>query len=159
MAVEPTPDPLDRALRAARDEQPEGWIELSQSIMSRVRSLGMPSDPVLAFFDSGTAIRDVEGSRTFVSARVITNALRSLLQAHPSHAPQGIRLNVEDERLTGIEIKLVGSYGVDLKALADSIRSEILIELELLMGPDPDLGIGAIGIEFVDIVEGDPNLI
>ncbi|MEJ7756904.1 MAG: hypothetical protein WKF83_11835 [Nocardioidaceae bacterium] len=45
MALEPTPDPLDRAPRAARgaEQQPTGWIELSGSVMSRVRGLVTPT--------------------------------------------------------------------------------------------------------------------
>lgn len=158
MALEPTPEPLDRARRAAREEQPEGWIELSESIMSQVRSLVTPSDPILAFTGAGSA-RDAEGSRTYVSARVVTSALRRLLQREPTHAPDGIRLHVQDDRLTAIDLNLVCAYGVDLVALADSVRHDVLVEVERLIGPDPSLGPAAVSIDITDVVEGDPNLI
>ncbi len=159
MALEPTPDPLERARRAAREEQPEGWIELSESIMSRVRSLVTPSDPILAFTDAGNSTRDTEGSRTYVSARVVTSALRRLLQREPTHAPDGIRLQVEDDLLTGIQLTLVCSYGVDLVALATAVRQDVLGEIARLIGPNPNLGPATISIEITDIVEGDPNLV
>lgn len=159
MALEPTPDPLDRATRAAREEDPEGWIELSASIMSRVRSLVTPSDPILTFTDAGSSARDDQGSRTYVSTRIVSSALRRLLQREATHAPDGIRLHIEDDRLTGIDLTLVCSYGVDLVALATTVRSDALTEITRLIGPAPDLEPAAITIEIIDVVEGDPNLV
>lgn len=157
MAVEPTPGPLDRAVRAARAQQPEGWVELSGSIMSRVRAIVTPSAPLLTFSPDGIPIHGADGSRTYVSARVVTAALRRLLQGDPTHAPEGIDLRVAGDRLTGIDIRLVAAYGVDLLALAAAVRSEVHAAVRRLLVADPALDRPAIGIEFVDVTAGDPN--
>jgi uncharacterized alkaline shock family protein YloU len=157
MAVEPTPDPLDRAVHAARSQQPEGWVELTGSIMSRVRAIVTPSAPLLTFAQDETPAHDDQKSQTYVSARVVTAAVRRLLQRDPTHAPEGIDLQVDDERLTEIQIRLVAAYRVELVALAEAVRSEVLATIRDLVGPDPELDRSAIGIDFVDVTPGDPN--
>jgi len=157
MALEPPLDPLDRALRAARgaEQQPTGWIELSESIMSRVRGLVTPTDPILVFPGTEPGTRETEGS-TFVSARIVIAALRRLLQGTPTHAPKVIDLDIDDALLTGVELKLVASYGIDLITLAARIREQVLAEVADLIGRG--LAADAVTIEIVDVTEGDPNL-
>jgi len=152
-------DPLDRARRAARDADPDHWKEISNSIMSRLRSVVTPSDPILAFDERHTSVRDAEGSRTLVSARVVTAVLRRLMQGAPTHAPAEIRLTIAEERLTGVGVALVGSYGVDLIALADDLRADLMAAVAAQIGRDPDFGPGSVDIAFVDVVEGDPNCV
>lgn len=158
MALEPRPDPLDRALQAARDEENDGWIELSQSIMSRVRSTVTPSQPVLAWTTAGLPTHDETGSRTWVSSRILTAALRRHLQ-QPTFAPVAINLVVDDERLTGVEVSLATSYGVDLVALADAVRVSVHAELVGILGPDPDFRAADIAVHISDVVVGNPNLV
>lgn len=154
-----TPDPLERATQAARTEEPEGWIELSESIMTKVRSAVTPAEPILAFDAAVGAVRDAEGSRTFVSSRVVSAALRRVLQGESTHAPDRLRLQVDDGRLVAVDIAIVASYGVDLVALADAIRQQVLRELVSLIGPDPEIGPGQVSIEVVDVVVGDPRTV
>lgn len=155
MALDPSP--LDRAVRAARADEPAGWVDLAESIMSRVRRVVVPSEPILTFTAQGTPSRDAEGSETFVSARVITSALRRLLQEHPTHAPESIELHVEDSRLTRIDIRLVARYGVELHPLADTLRPQVYAIVTGLLGPAPDIDPSTIEIEYVDVTRGDPN--
>lgn len=159
MAIEPTTDPLERARQAARDEQPEGWIELSESVMSRVRALVTPSEPILAFTNTGNADHDRVGSKTRVSARIVTAALRRVLQ-QPTHAPEDIDLEILDERLGHINIKLVCSYDVDLVALAETVRNRVHHEVvSSILGPDPEFTPTTISIDIVDVVVGNPNFV
>lgn len=156
MAVEPAPDPLERAVRAARADQPPGWIELSASIMSHVRSVVTPAQPILAFTDQGESIRDEHNSRTFVSARVVTAALRRLLQ-RPTHAPSAIDLTVESDRLTGIHVELVCTYQVDLVELGNQVRVDALEQIGALLGNDPVFDLTHVRVTVIDVVVGDPN--
>ena len=158
MALEPGPDPLDRALQAARAEEPDGWNDLSRSIMSRVRSVVTPSYPVLAYSDRGDVSHDDAGSRTRVSSRILNRTLRNLLQ-QPTVAPVAIDLDVVDERLQGVSLSLVCSYGVDLVALGESVRGEVLAELVEVLGPDPDFTAADIHVHITDVVVGTPNLV
>lgn len=155
MALDPSP--LDRATRAARAEEPEGWVDLAESIMSRVRRVVVPSEPILTFTAQGTPSRDAEGSETFVSARVVIAALRRLLQEHPTHAPETIDLQVDDNRLTGVDIRLVARFGVELHPLADTLRPQIYAIVRELLGPAPGVDPSMIEIEYVDVTRGDPN--
>lgn len=156
MALDPSP--LGRAIRAARAEEPPGWVDLAGSIMSRVRAIVIPSEPILTVTEQGTPARDEQGSQTYVSARVVTAALRRLLQEHPTHAPDTIDLRLDDDsRLTGISIRLVARYGVELHPLADTLRPQILEIVRDLLGPASGIDLSAIEIEYVDVTRGDPN--
>lgn len=161
MAVEPrTPDVLARAVEEARrapfDDTPQGWVELSDSIMSRVRGLVRPGDPILVHSAAGTPDQAEDGSRTYVSTRVVVDALRRVLVDEATHAPARIDLRLTDSRLRGVEIDLVAAYGVELPPLADRVRATVLDTLRGLLGPDPELDGSAITIEVVDVVVGDP---
>lgn len=154
MALEPhdlAEGPLARALDAARDEQPEGWVALSAAIKERVRATVTPAYPLL--------VRDLpDGSRTFVSTRVVSAALRVLLGREATHAPSGIRLRLDGDRLVGVDLALVAAYGVDLVALADHVRAEVVAELVGLTG-GAQLSPADVGIDVVDVVEGDPRVV
>ncbi|WP_134767934.1 hypothetical protein [Nocardioides sp. 1609] len=154
-------DPLDRATHAARDEPIDRWPEVSASIMSGVRSLGTPATPILVHTDSHATPDpgSTDGSRTFVSSRVVVAALRRLLQRDATHAPAGIELRTDGDRLAAVELRLVGAYGVDLVALASAVRDDVLVEVTALVGADPGFTTADVAIEFVDVVEGDPNLV
>ncbi|MDF9714750.1 hypothetical protein INN71_01820 [Nocardioides sp. ChNu-153] len=161
MALEPV-DPFVRATETARSERPEppgGWVELSASVMARVRSSVLPSEPLLTFAADGRPDQDAAGSRTYVSERVVRTALRELLQSSPSHAPEGLRLLVDDGRLTGVEIDLVAAYGTVLPALGDAVRAQVLDLLRGLLGPDPDLGPDDVVVAVTDVAVGDPRLV
>lgn len=144
-------DPLGRALAAVRDEQPEGWVALSDSIMRRVREVVTPAYPLL--------VRELpDGSRTYVSTRVVAAGLRLLLSREPTHAPSGIRLHLDEDRLTGIDLALVAAYGVDLLALADRVRAEAIVEVAALTGLAPLTPVD-VGVDVVDVVDGDPRVV
>lgn len=155
MALDPSP--LDRAVRAAQADEPAGWVDLAESIMARVRRVVVPSEPILTYTEQGSSARDPQGSETFVSARVVTTALRRLLQKHPTHAPDTIDLDVHDGRLSRIDIRLVARYGVELRPLADTLRPQVLAIVRELLGPIPGIELAAIHIEYVDVTRGDPN--
>ena len=158
MALESHQDSLTRAVRAARQEEPTGWIDVSESIMSRVRSMVTPAQPILAFTPAGQTDRDAAQSTTYVSARIVTAALRRRLQ-RTTHAPAAIDLTVEADRLVALRIELVCAYGVDLHAVADRGRLDLLDELQLLLGEDATFTPANIEIAITDVVAGDPNLV
>lgn len=158
MALEAPQDSLTRAVRAARQEEPTRWIDVSASIMSRVRSLVTAAQPILAFTPAGQTDRDAAQSTTYVSARVVTAALLRRLQ-QTTHAPSAIDLTVEADQLTTLRVELVCAYGVDLHAVAGRGRLDLLDEVQLLLGVDPTFTTENIEIAITDVVEGDPNLV
>lgn len=165
MALEPLEheNALDLATAAARQEAadgaPEGWSEVAASVRGRLRSVLDPAVPILVHDARGRVDQDGEGSRTWVTDRVVKAALRRALQASPTHAPSALRLVVEDDRLRGVELDLVAAYGVELRPLAAVVRGVVLDELRELLGPDPAFGAADVAIAFVDVVPGDPRVV
>lgn len=157
--LQETPDPLlDRVRQVARDEEPEGWVEVAASVMTRVRDVVVPAEPVLAFSSAGRAEQDDAGSTTHVSSRIVQAALRRVLR-RPTHAPERIDLTITDGRLVLVELRLVCSYGLDLVALADTVRGQVHDELIDLLGPDPAFTRAAVAVDIVDVVLGNPHLV
>ncbi|GAB3074911.1 hypothetical protein [Nocardioides zeae] len=156
-------DPLGLAVDAVRQEAaegaPEGWSEVAASVRGRLRSVLDPAVPILVHDARGRLDHDAEGSRTWVTDRVVKAALRRALQPSATHAPSALRLVVDEDRLRGVELDLVAAYGVELRPLADAVRAVVLEELRDLLGPDPAFGPADVAITFVDVVPGDPRLV
>lgn len=145
-----TTAPIARALEAARANQPEGWAELADAIMRRVGSLTVPAYPLV--------VRELpDGSRTSVSTRALQTALRVVLSQSPTHAPSGIRVELDDDRVVGVEVALVAAYGLDLVALADEVRPVVAAEVAGLTGRP--IAPSAVTVDVVDVVDGDPRLV
>lgn len=154
----PGSDLLDAAARAAREAQEGpagGWGVLAETVMDRVRDLVVPGQPLLTHGDGGTAERDPQGSRTWVSSRVLLPVLRRALQ-QPSHAPARVDLRIRSGRLESVAVELVVTYGVDVHAVADGVRATVADTVRTLLGPDPDHGPPLVDVEVVDVVDGDP---
>lgn len=161
MALEPTtPDPLRRALEAAKSAQPhDDWVNVSTSTLDRVRSLGRgPAEPIVVRDAAGDDAHDQHGSRTFVSTRVVVAALRRLLLDRPSHAPVDVRLRLDGVELVGVEVDLVAAYGLDLVELGDVVRRQVLQLVLDHLGPGGPLGAEHVHVAFVDVVVGDARV-
>ncbi len=134
MAIDDGRDPLERATRAVRDDETPGWVEVSQSIRSRVRSVVRPAPTLTAFDATGRTEHGDRGSRLHVSERVT------------------------DDRCSTIHIGLVCVYGSDLQAEGAQVRAAIVEVLSDLLGPDPAFDPSRdIDIQIIDVVESDPH--
>jgi hypothetical protein len=158
MALEPSPDPVQRAVDSAKAQDvPAEWPALSTSIRDRVRGLTAPAQPVLVRAADGSPVHDRSGSRTFVSSRVLLAAVRLALQSEPTHAPSGIAIEIEDDELVGVEVAVVATYGLDLVELGAAVRARVAAVLDDLVGP-PAPGAGRpVDVTVVDVVLGDPR--
>lgn len=155
MALE-TNAAVDRAVRLARESDPPGWIDLTGTVMQRVRAVVLPSEQVLAFTRDGRPEHDAHGARTWLSARSITVALRDVCRTTHS-APSSIDLTLDEGRLVALDLALVAAYGTDLQQLAYKMRGRALNEIRALLGNDPEFGGGDIAITVVDVTRGNPN--
>ncbi|MCL8252484.1 hypothetical protein AERO_13920 [Aeromicrobium fastidiosum] len=157
MAVEQTPDPLERATIALRDETETGWVEVSQSVMDRVRTLVTPASAVISFTDDGRAERGARGSVVRVSGRILAPRLRDAVDT-PDRAADSVDIEVDDDRCTAIRIALVCRYGLDLQAEGRAARTAAAAVVRELLGHDPDFDPERdIAIDVVDVVDGDPH--
>lgn len=131
-----TSDPdsiLSRAARELKDapEEPR-WLDISSSIISRVRSTTRRSWPVDGQFPTAPPGRDSDTLR--VSDLVVRTAiLRSLQGVHGSQ-PTDISLYLDDHRCTGLSLTVVGAYGSDLQAVGDELATIALGVVEDWLG-------------------------
>lgn len=154
MAIEPpdaTADPLVRAVQAAIAEERPGFPDVADTVMTRVRRLVTPAVPVLV-------AEGPDGSRTLVSTRVLSAALRDALSRDATHAPTGIRLRIEDDRLVGVDLALVAAYDLDLHALAVVVRDLVVAELAALVGVG-SVTPADVDVTWVDVVVGDARML
>lgn len=157
MALNSPDDALARAVELARGERPEAWPQVAASAMERVRAFVTPSVPLHAFAPDGGREFDDRGSTTRVASRVVKAALRAALDT-ATHTPDALDLLIEEGRLVGVEVALVGSYGTDLHALAEEVRTQVRDVVRDLLGVDPDLDDAYVAVRIVDVVVGDPRL-
>lgn len=118
-----TPDPdsiLDRAARGLREEPEEPrWVDISSTIISRVRSTTRRTWPVDAVFATSPEGRSGDSLR--VSDHVVRRAvLRALTGVHGCQ-PTDISLYLDDHVCTGVSIAVVGVYGSDLQAVGNDL--------------------------------------
>lgn len=157
MAVEQTPDPLERATRALKDEPDGGWIEISRTVMSRVRTLVTPASAVITFDENGSSERGSRGSIVRVSGRVLTPRLREAVDT-PTRAADSVDIEVADDRCVAIHLGLVCVYGADLQQEGRDARDAAASVVHELLGLDPGFDPQRdITVEIVDVVEGDPH--
>lgn len=161
MALNQPHDPLERATQALRDTREPGWIELSAAVMSRVKAVVTPAARILTTPGSGNQGQERQGnddgSRTWISARVLTATLRRTLRSQ-HYAPSAIHLDLDDDRLTAVNIDLVCAYDTDLQANGHEVRSRTRQVLNELLGPH-QASSNSIEITVADVVLGNPNLV
>ena len=155
MAMSPT-GPLERAVDAARAEQPEDWPTVSTVVKQRVRATVLPSRQIAVVGADGSTDQDAFGSRTYVSSRVVRARLRDALRVGPDMAAERIDLTIDDDDLlTRVEVELVCTYGTDVRAAADLARTlveSVLVEV-LGAGTRPP-----VDVTVTDVVLGDVRL-
>lgn len=157
MAVDGSQDPLERATQAIREEDAPEWVEVAQTIKSRVRSVVRPAATLTAFDPQGTATHGSRGSTLHVSERVLTPRLRAVIDTS-TRAADSVDVTVTEDRCSTIRIGLVCTYGSDLQTEGAEVRAAVAEVLTALLGPDPAFDPERdVEIRIVDVVEGDPH--
>ncbi|WP_139977343.1 hypothetical protein [Nocardioides litoris] len=162
MALEqPSPDPLARAVAAARAEEPPAtWPALAQNIRSKVRTVVGPSDPVLVRDASGATVLDADGSRTWVSTRVLLTLAREALTT-ATHAAESVRFDLggdDGDDVVAVEVAVAVAYGSDIATVAADVRRAAGDLLDEQVGGSAS-GARPVHVEVVDVVEGDPRVV
>ncbi|MCW2757020.1 MAG: hypothetical protein JWO46_766 [Nocardioidaceae bacterium] len=152
-------EPLERATRLVREQRPAGWVEASERIRSRLRSVVVPAQVFAAYVDGG------RGSQVSVTSRVLLPALRSRLDT-PQRVADAIDLlpaptgaDGSRKRLDAVQVELVCRYGADLAAEGEQARHAVVDVVRELLGADPSFDPDRdVRVRVVDVVEGDPRL-
>ena len=119
----PEDDPiLQRAAQELRQapEEPR-WVDISSTIVSRVRATTRRTWPVDAVFPTSPAERVSDSLR--ISDHVVRTAILRGLSGVRGSQPVDISLYLDDHACTGLFIAVVGVYGSDLQAVGDELAS------------------------------------
>ncbi|WP_173008548.1 hypothetical protein [Mycolicibacterium sp. P1-18] len=147
------PDPLFRAIEFLRAAPEPGWDAIAGRVISSIRTTSRPGGHPLA----AQPPRGMAGAgRIFVSDHVLRSTLAVELRQRYLCAPTRITFDVDDRTTTlrGVHVELTGSYGTDLRQLADHIRSTTLDVVADLLGDA--LGRQPVDVTVTDVVTGDP---
>ncbi len=137
MAV--TPDDFDpvlaRAARSLQDAPAEArWIDISSSIVSRVRATTRRTWPIDAEFETPTTDVERQADTLRISDHVVRTAIRRALAGVHNAEPTAIDLYLDDHICTGAHIDVIGVYGEDLQAVGDELAIITLNVLQRVLG-------------------------
>jgi hypothetical protein len=144
-------DLLAQAGGILRDASEPGWDAIASRVISAVRNTprsgGWPLDA------DGP---DLPGSGHLrVSDNVVRSVLSVTLRQLYLCVPTAIDLDVEDGVLRGVHIEVTGSYGTELRELANRIRATTTDVVVDLLGATAGRR-HPIDITITDVVTGDP---
>ena len=151
-----TPDGVDPVLaRAARGlkEQPVDarWIDISDSIISRVRATTRRTWPVDAEYPTAATQPERKADTLRISDHIVRSAVRRALAGVHGAEPTAIDLYLDGHTCTGAHIEIVGVYGDDLQAEGAHLAAIALATLNDLLGSVPPLTRADIDVRVNDI--------
>lgn len=154
MAMTPShSDPvLARAARSLKDKPVDArWIDISDSIISRVRTTTRRTWPVSAEFPGTTEQSERTADTLRISDHVVRSAVRRALAGVHGAEPTAIDLYLDEHTCTGAYVDIVGVYGDDLQAVGDELAGIVLATLSDLLGPVRELTRADIDVHVHDI--------
>ena len=151
-----TPEDADPVLvRAARSlkEQPVDarWIDISDSIISRVRASTRRTWPVDAEFITAPTDSARSDDTLRISDHVVRSAVRRALAGVHGAEPTAVDLYLDGHTCTGAHIDIVGVYGDDLQAAGEHLAAIALATLNDMLGSVPPLTRADIDVRVNDI--------
>jgi hypothetical protein len=142
---------LSEAGGILRDAAEPGWNAIASRVIDAVRAT--PRAGGWALLADGA---DHPGAgHLYVSENVVRNILSVTLRQQYVCMPTVIDFDVDGGTLHGVHIEVTGSYGTELRELADRIRtttSAVITELLGASATDQQ----PIDITITDVVTGDP---
>jgi hypothetical protein len=151
--AQPPQDPADellaRAARSLREEPQPGWVQISQRVVSGVRSVARQTRPVdLPLGPAGGAARR-PGDRLDVADLVVVALVRQALAGLDGVRPEGVEVLLDGRRLTGVVVRVAVGYGLAVDEAAARVRAATTVVLADLLGPD---GSAPVDVEVVDLL-------
>jgi hypothetical protein len=160
MAMTPSDsDPvLARAARSLRDQSADArWIDISESIISRVRTTTRRTWPVDADFPTAATQSERKADTLRISDHLVRTTLRRALAGVHGAEPTAIDLYLDGHTCTGVYLDVVGAYGDDLQAVGEELAAIALRALSGLLGPVRELTRTDIDIHVHDIDDPAPR--
>lgn len=146
-------DLLARAADILRTEAEPGWDAIADRVIAAVRATPrLGAQPLLADAPAGS-----DSGHTYVSDHVLRSNLVVAVRQRLFCAPTAIDFDTDGATLRGVHLAITGSYGTELRILADHIRATTLDVITDILGPSRD-GDAPVDITITDVVTGDPLL-
>jgi hypothetical protein len=151
-----TPDDFDpllvRAARSLKDQPADArWIDISDSIISKVRATSRRTWPIDAEYPTIATEPERKVDTLRISDQVVRSAVRRALAGVHGAEPTAIDLYLDEHTCTGAYIDIVGVYGDDLQAVGDDLAAIVLSTLNELLGPVHQLTRADIDVHVNDI--------
>jgi hypothetical protein len=149
---------LARAARSLRDQPVDaGWIDISDSIISKVRTTTRRTWPVDAEYVTAATDPERKADTLRVSDHVVRTAVRRALAGVHGAEPTAIDLYLDEHACTGAYVDIVGVYGDDLQAVGDELAIIVVETLTELLGPVRELTRADIDVHVNDIDDAEPQ--
>lgn len=130
------------------------WIDISDSILSKIRTTTRRTWPVEAEYATAATTPERAGDTVRVSDHVVRTTLRRALAGVHGAEPTAIDLYLDGHRCTGVHITVVGVYGDDLQAAGDDLAVIALDVLHTVLGPtSPALTRADVDVHVQDVRE------
>ncbi len=143
---------LARAARSLKDQPVDArWVDISDSIISRVRATTRRTWPVDAEYPTAATEPERKTDTLRISDHVIRTSVRRALAGVHGAEPTAIDLYLDDHTCTGAYVNIVGAYGDDLQAVGDELAAIVLTTLTDLLGPVRPLTRADIDVHVNDI--------
>ncbi|OZC90347.1 hypothetical protein CH254_02410 [Rhodococcus sp. 06-412-2C] len=141
---------LARAATELRDAPQEpNWVDISASIITKVRNTTRRTWPIDSAFPSDSAAGPADSLR--VSDHIVKTTLRRALADVHGAQPTEIDLDLDDHACIGLFVAVIGVYGDDLQAAGDELATIAIDTVSDLLGVT--LGRDVVEIRVDDIEE------
>ncbi|CAA9359329.1 MAG: hypothetical protein AVDCRST_MAG72-2107 [uncultured Nocardioidaceae bacterium] len=132
-----------------REHVDDRWVEISDSILSRVLSATRPSLPV----------RGDAGIESFhVSESVLRAYLLDATDAVAGAAVQAISFQTRGTEYAGVAIVIAAQHGLPLLHLADELRQVVSRRLVEVLGERVPVTVSTMRVHVDDVTREDPKL-
>ena len=151
-------DPLlARAARSLKDQPVDArWIDISESIISKVRATTRRTWPIDSQFHTTTTQPERTADTLQVSDHVLRTVIRRALTGVQGAEVTAIDLYLDKHTCTGVRVDVIGAYGEDLQAVGDMLAAIVVTTLDDLLGPAADLTRAGVDIHVHDLNEAQP---
>ncbi|MEH6794392.1 MAG: hypothetical protein V7694_09675 [Rhodococcus sp. (in: high G+C Gram-positive bacteria)] len=124
---------LARAATELRDAPQEpNWVDISSSIIAKVRNTTRRTWPIDSAFPPGSGAGAGDSLR--ISDHIVKTTLRRALAGVHGAQPTEIDLHLDDHACIGLFIAVIGVYGDDLQAAGDRLASIAIETVWELLG-------------------------
>ncbi|WP_032367712.1 hypothetical protein [Rhodococcoides fascians] len=141
---------LARAATELREAPQEpNWVDISSSILAKVRNTTRRTWPIDSVFPAGSAADPRDSLR--ICDHIVKTTLRRALAGVHGAQPTEIDLDLDDHACIGLFVAVIGVYGDDLQAAGEELASIAIDVVADLLGVT--LGRDAVEIRVDDIEE------